>query len=78
MLIQSVLLVESFLVVLCVMVVLSILSESVVVFVNHLLSTVDNTFNVKVGNAGSMSDLYDQIYQFVLNKSLVVRCREIF
>ena len=67
MLIQSVLLVESFLVVLCVMVVLSILSESVVVFVNHLLSTVDNTFNVKVGNAGSMSDLYDQIYQIVLN-----------
>ena len=76
MLIQSVLLVESFLVVLYVMV--SILSESVVVFVNHLLSTVDNTFNVKVGNAGSLSDLYDQIYQFVLNKSLVVRCRVIF
>ena len=74
MLIQSVLLVESFLVVLYVMV--SILSESVVVFVNHLLSTVDNTFNVKVGNA--LSDLYDQIYQFVLNKSLVVRCRVIF
>ena len=74
MLIQSVLLVESFLVVLYVMV--SILSESVVVFVNHLLSTVDNTFNVKVGNA--LSDLYDQIYQFLLNKSLVVRCREIF
>ena len=65
MLIQSVLLVESFLVVLYVMVVLSILSESVVVFVNHLLSTVDNTINVKVGNAGSLSDLYDQIYQFV-------------
>ena len=74
MLIQSVLLVESFLVVLYVMV--SILSESVVVFVNHLLSTIDNTFNVKVGNA--LSDLYDQIYQFLLNKSLVVRCREIF